>query len=98
MKELNKRAKTTRENIMETEDDRDVAESVTEPATDEDATNSSMSEEDFQTDDIEAEKHWENHIFNNRSVIFDSFQGQFKNTVCNHFFRLCVNLKNEKFY
>ncbi|XP_065212556.1 ubiquitin carboxyl-terminal hydrolase 4-like [Planococcus citri] len=41
-----------------------------------------MSEEESQSaDDLEAEKHWEKHVFNNRSVIFDSFQGQFKNTV-----------------
>ncbi|XP_058798779.1 ubiquitin carboxyl-terminal hydrolase 4-like isoform X2 [Phymastichus coffea] len=36
-------------------------------------------------DDVEAEKHWSKHLRANRSVIVDTFQGQFKSTVvCSH--------------
>lgn len=33
-------------------------------------------------DDLEADKQWEKHLGHNQSVIVDSFQGQFKSTVC----------------
>jgi len=33
-------------------------------------------------DDIAADKQWEKHLALNQSIIFDSFQGQFKSTVC----------------
>lgn len=32
-------------------------------------------------DEIEADKHWSKHLMANRSVIVDTFQGQFKSTV-----------------
>nr|XP_012225598.1 PREDICTED: uncharacterized protein LOC105674073 isoform X2 [Linepithema humile] len=39
-------------------------------------------------DEIEADKHWVKHLRSNRSIIIDTFQGQFKSTVvcsvCNH--------------
>ncbi|KAK7793466.1 hypothetical protein R5R35_013843 [Gryllus longicercus] len=39
-------------------------------------------------EEIEADKHWENHLALNQSIVVDSFQGQFKSTVvcssCKH--------------
>ncbi|XP_011695876.1 PREDICTED: ubiquitin carboxyl-terminal hydrolase 6-like isoform X2 [Wasmannia auropunctata] len=39
-------------------------------------------------DELEADKHWAKHLRSNRSIIVDTFQGQFKSTVvcsvCNH--------------
>lgn len=32
--------------------------------------------------ELEAEKHWEKHLATHQSVIVDTFQGQFKSTVC----------------
>ncbi|KAL1122129.1 hypothetical protein AAG570_003535 [Ranatra chinensis] len=34
-----------------------------------------------QSDETEAEKHWQSHLAANRSIIVDTFQGQFKSTV-----------------
>lgn len=34
-------------------------------------------------DEVEADKHWAKHLRSNRSVIVDTFQGQFKSTVSN---------------
>lgn len=72
------------ENMMDTENDNveNTEEEEMRTEDDNDEVTSQMSEGSLQcADDIEAEKHWEKHVFNNRSVIFDSFQGQFKNTV-----------------
>lgn len=35
-------------------------------------------------DEIEADKHWVKHLRSNRSIIVDTFQGQFKSTVRDH--------------
>ncbi len=71
------------ENVMETEEERDTVAEEVEMRTEDDSEEiiSQTSDEDVSADNVEAEKHWEKHIKNNRSVIFDSFQGQFKNTV-----------------
>lgn len=36
-------------------------------------------------DEVEADKHWAKHLRSNRSVIVDTFQGQFKSTVSRRF-------------
>ena len=36
-------------------------------------------------DEVEADKHWAKHLKSNRSIIVDTFQGQFKSTVSIHF-------------
>lgn len=86
MKILNMELKLKEGNVMETEDDNVKVNEDTKTEGDIDEMVSQMSEEDLQMDDLEAEKHWEKHVFNNKSVIFDSFQGQFKNTVCYYFY------------
>lgn len=86
MKILNVRMKQSNtEELMETDDgcgNNDDAEEEEMRTEDDNEVAVQMSEEELQSsDDLEAEKHWEKHVLNNRSVIFDSFQGQFKNTV-----------------
>lgn len=38
-----------------------------------------------KTSEVEADKHWESHLAANKSVIVNTFQGQFKSTVCIYF-------------
>lgn len=40
----------------------------------------------YNEDNSEGETHWEKHLAMNQSVIVDTFQGQFKSTVCILFF------------
>lgn len=77
--------------MMEVEDEHDALTGIEEvemrTVTDSDETVPVPDEEELQTaDELEAEKCWEKHVLDNRSVIFDSFQGQFKNTVSTMFF------------
>lgn len=47
-------------------------------------------------DEVEADKHWAKHLKSNRSIIVDTFQGQFKSTVSMHItiFRCRISEKN----
>ena len=53
-------------------------------------------------DEVEADKHWAKHLKSNRSIIVDTFQGQFKSTVSmllNDYLFLCLgNYKTVIFY
>lgn len=89
--ELNKAGNS----VMEVEDEHDALTGIEEvemrKVTDSDETTPVPNEEKLQTaDELEAEKRWEKHVLDNRSVIFDSFQGQFKNTVRTKFFQVVV--------
>lgn len=77
---------TERENRMDTEEDQDVTTNEVEMKTADDNVDlSRMSDEDLYEEDLESEKQWTKHVTNNISVVFDSFQGQFKNTVREYF-------------
>lgn len=43
-------------------------------------------------DEVEADKHWDEHLKSNRSVIVDTFQGQFKSTVSQNIFLKIIYL------
>lgn len=83
IKVLNVEVKQTNtEEQMETDNECDNVEEEMRTEDDTEEVTSQISDEELQcADDLEAEKHWEKHVLNNQSVIFDSFQGQFKNTV-----------------
>jgi len=74
------------DNRMETEEENspfEPNEAEMQTIENEDYGSRMMDDEQPSAEDLEAEKLWERHVLNNRSVVFSSFQGQFRNTVGN---------------